>query len=173
MRALLPASSTPVLYQAAGCQSFLPRPIRQAQLERALTQMLAKRENIAPNLRRLPVATVASLIRPRRVLLAEDNAVNQKVVLYILQRLNAEVEVVQNGAEAVASASRSRFDLILMDCQMPEMDGFQATAVIRAAEGPSKRTPIVALTANAMQGGSRHGRLSAQARTQRRTPPYA
>ena len=135
--------------------------------------MLAKRENIAPNLRRLPVATVASLIRPRRVLLAEDNAVNQKVVLYILQRLNAEVEVVQNGAEAVASASRSRFDLILMDCQMPEMDGFQATAVIRAAEGPSKRTSIVALTANATPGGSRHGRLSAQARTQRRTPPNA
>ena len=86
------------------------------------------------------------------MLLAEDNAVYQKVALRILQRLNAEVEVVQNGAEAVAAASRSRFDLILMDCQMPELDGFQATAAIRAAEGPSKRTPIVALTANAMQG---------------------
>ena len=86
------------------------------------------------------------------MLLAEDNAVYQKVALRILQRLNAEVEVVQNGAEAVAAAGRGQFDLILMDCQMPEMDGFQATAAIRAAESPSKRTPIVALTANAMQG---------------------
>ena len=158
MRALLPASSTPVLYQAAGCQSFLPRPIRQAHLERALTQLLAKRETITPNLSRLLVATLPSAaahsanFQPRRVLLAEDNVVNQKVALRILQRLNAEVEVVKDGVEAVAAAGRSQFDLIFMDCQMPEMDGFQATAAIRAAEDPSKRTPIVALTANAMQG---------------------
>ena len=171
LRALLPASSTPVLYQAAawqrqhandaiaaGCQSFLPRPIRQAHLERALTQLLAKRETITPNLSRLLVATLPSAaahsanFQPRRVLLAEDNAVNQKVALRILQRLNAEVEVVKDGVEAVAAAGRSQFDLIFMDCQMPEMDGFQATAAIRAAEDPSKRTPIVALTANAMQG---------------------
>ena len=171
LRALLPASSTPVLYQAAawqrqhandaiaaGCQSFLPRPIRQAHLERALTQLLAKRETITPNLSRLLVATLPSAaahsanFQPRRVLLAEDNVVNQKVALRILQRLNAEVEVVKDGVEAVAAAGRSQFDLIFMDCQMPEMDGFQATAAIRAAEDPSKRTPIVALTANAMQG---------------------
>ena len=70
----------------------------------------------------------------------------------LLERLGNEVKVARNGAEAVAAAALEAFDIILMDCQMPEMDGFQATAAIRAAEGDTRHTPIIALTANAMQG---------------------
>jgi len=164
LRSLFPTAVIPVLYQAAawqrqqtaeaaraGCQFFLHYPIRQAHLERALMQLLAIRADTALNLCNLHAATVGP-VRSRRVLLAEDNVVNQKVALRILERLHAEVEVVRNGVEAVAATGRRPFDLILMDCQMPEMDGFQATAAIRAAEGPAKRTPIIALTANAMQG---------------------
>ena len=69
-----------------------------------------------------------------RVLLAEDNAVNREVAVAMLQGFGCEVEVAKNGREAVAAVDRGRFDLILMDCQMPEMDGFEATRVLREAE---------------------------------------
>jgi CheY-like chemotaxis protein len=75
------------------------------------------------------------------------------VATRILERLGATVDVAKNGVEALNAATRQRFDLILMDCQMPEMDGFQATGAIRASEAAGgRRTPIIALTANAMQG---------------------
>jgi PAS domain S-box-containing protein len=139
---------------AAGCQHFLPRPVRLSQLERALHEVLATREDPTQNLLHLCNAAAAALpARSLRVLLAEDNAVNQKVATRILERLGATVDVAKNGVEALNAATRQRFDLILMDCQMPEMDGFQATGAIRASEAPGgRRTPIIALTANAMQG---------------------
>ncbi len=138
---------------AAGCDLFLCRPVRQAHLERALTQMLAPRSAAANDIGALRRAvTINSAPHSRRVLLAEDNAVNQKVAVRLLERLGNEVKVARNGAEAVAAAALEPFDIILMDCQMPEMDGFQATAAIRVAEGDTRHTPIIALTANAMQG---------------------
>ena len=93
---------------------------------------------------------------PRRrssVLVAEDNPVNRKVVLRLLERRGHDVVVVGNGREAVEAVQQRRFDLVLMDCQMPVMDGFEATSSIRALEGEfGDHVPIVALTANAIEG---------------------
>lgn len=88
------------------------------------------------------------------ILIAEDNLVNQKVIVAILKMNGYKFEIVQDGVEAVSKYNPDRFDLILMDCQMPKMDGLKATENIRLTEEKMhwKRCPIVALTANAMRG---------------------
>jgi len=98
-------------------------------------------------------------VTPRRVLLAEDNVVNAKLAVRLLERLGCHVAVASNGHEALKMVQSIPFDLVFMDCQMPEMDGFEATRAIRAWENKSRvgqspvtQLPIVALTANAMQG---------------------
>ena len=90
-----------------------------------------------------------------QILVAEDNPVNQEVTREFLKNLGCSVEVVANGLEAVAALERTSYDLILMDCQMPEMDGFEATSLLRLKEqqqDQKQRTPIVAITANALEG---------------------
>jgi len=98
-------------------------------------------------------------VTPRRVLLAEDNVVNAKLAVRLLERLGCHVDVASNGHEALKMVQSIPFDLVFMDCQMPEMDGFEATRAIRAwentsrvGESPVSQLPIIALTANAMQG---------------------
>jgi CheY-like chemotaxis protein len=86
------------------------------------------------------------------VLLAEDTPANQKLITHILRKRGHHVAVANNGREAVQLAEQQDFDLILMDVQMPVVDGFQATGEIRAANGRSARLPIIAMTAHAMQG---------------------
>jgi PAS domain S-box-containing protein len=90
--------------------------------------------------------------RKRRVLIAEDNLMNQKVAVKLMQKVGYETDVVVNGKMAVAAVQKNSYDLVLMDCMMPEMDGFEATAEIRKMEGPARHTIIFALTANAMTG---------------------
>ena len=91
--------------------------------------------------------------RPLDVLLAEDNRVNQRLATRLLEKMGHHVTLTENGREAVAAANRHPFDLILMDVQMPEMDGLEATALIRANERVSgRRVPILALTAHVMKG---------------------
>ncbi len=87
-----------------------------------------------------------------RVLVAEDNPVNQRVAVRMLARLGISADVVANGLEAIESFGRQPYALVLMDCQIPELDGFEATTRIRAGEGPDRRTPIIAMTAAAMKG---------------------
>lgn len=86
-----------------------------------------------------------------RVLLVEDNPVNQRIAVHALQRLGMVVDAAVNGQEALDAVSKTRFDLIFMDCQMPGMDGYEATRHLRNLEVGS-RTPVIALTAHAMQG---------------------
>src|SRR5215472_17204502 len=98
-------------------------------------------------------ASIQPSERSLRVLLAEDNPVNQTLVIRILERLGHKVQVVNNGKEALRQVQAVEFDLILMDVQMPEMDGLEATTAIRQAErGTGKHIPIVAMTAHAMKG---------------------
>jgi CheY-like chemotaxis protein/HPt (histidine-containing phosphotransfer) domain-containing protein len=90
--------------------------------------------------------------RTVRVLLAEDNAMNQKVLVRTLARIGCRVDVAADGLEAVHAAARFRYDVILMDCQMPHMDGYAATTRLRAEMAGGPRVPIIALTANALAG---------------------
>ncbi len=135
---------------AAGFTAYLSRPIRSDTLADTLTRLVAPRCD-------LPIRAAADpQVNPPlpglRVLLADDNAVNQKVAAKMLEKFGCRIDLASSGREAVELWARVPYALILMDCQMPDMDGYEATAEIRRRENPDSRTPIVALTANAMTG---------------------
>ena len=135
--------------------AVVQQPIKQSALSVALASVLGVAR--ATPERRISDAsdrtTSSTLIATKRpLLLAEDNPVNQRVAVHVLGKLGYAVDVVDNGALAVAAVARGNYALVLMDCQMPEMDGFAATAAIRRAEAKSSHLPIIAMTANAMQG---------------------
>jgi CheY-like chemotaxis protein/HPt (histidine-containing phosphotransfer) domain-containing protein len=129
------------------------KPVRQTVLYESLVNVMAGRtqEALAPAATPNPAAATPAAIRGH-VLLVEDNVINQQVALGILQISGYSVTVVNNGREALDAHAQGGFDLILMDCHMPEMDGYEATRAIRQREAASsaKRIPIIALTANAM-----------------------
>jgi two-component system, sensor histidine kinase and response regulator len=136
-----------------GIAAYLTKPIKQSELFDAILTVLDIRE--APQEER-NVVTKHSVREGRaalRVLLAEDNVVNQRLAVMILNKRGYDVVVAVNGKEAVAAVEQEAFDVILMDVQMPEMDGFEATASIRKKEKDTGgHIPIIAMTAHAMKG---------------------
>ncbi|MCW5893330.1 MAG: response regulator [bacterium] len=137
--------------RAMGFAAALTKPVRQPHLLKALTAVVARPEPAprpaAPSAAAADAATPLGL----RVLLAEDNPVNQQVALAMLRRWGCRVDAVGNGREAVEALGRAPYDVVLMDVQMPEVDGLSATAAIRVREhAGGGHVPIVALTAHAM-----------------------
>ncbi|MEO7152838.1 MAG: response regulator [Burkholderiaceae bacterium] len=142
--------------------AYLAKPVRQSQLFDTLAGVLARRSHDAAQTPASPAAP-APAERPRidpglaaahplRILLAEDNAVNQKLALRLLQQMGYRADVAANGLEALAAVERQAYDVVLMDVQMPEMDGLEASRHIVAAAPSAQRPRSVAMTANAMAG---------------------
>ena len=143
----------------AGIAACLTKPVHQSELHDCLATVLGAA--ILPTVEspalaaQVPV-TQQSFARTR-LLVAEDNAVNQKVIVHMLEKLGYRADVVANGYEVVAALALIPYPLVLMDCRMPEMYGFEATMRIREAERRNgKHTPIIAMTANALQGDREH-----------------
>jgi two-component system, sensor histidine kinase and response regulator len=145
-------------FASMGFAAYLTKPVRARELRECLQHVLAHdaAEWTTGEHPLITRGTLANAACERRyggsVLVAEDNPVNQKVAQRFLERLGCTVSIAADGADAVAISARERFDVILMDMQMPVMDGLAATRAIRAREGGGARTPIVALTANALAG---------------------
>jgi len=145
----------------AGVAAYLTKPVRQSQLFHCLARVISQPMVLGEQSQ--PLDATAALVTEhipgerlvmsdKLILLAEDNIVNQKVAIRQLLKMGYRADAVANGREALEALTRIRYDAVLMDCQMPEMDGYEATAEIRRREGASVHTPIVAMTANALQG---------------------
>jgi CheY-like chemotaxis protein/HPt (histidine-containing phosphotransfer) domain-containing protein len=132
-----------------GISVYLTKPVRRAALHSAIKTALRKPGKHAPG-RGVEIKTRGAA--RLRVLVAEDNAVNQKLATSILERAGHEAIVVSNGKDAVDAVKNGKFDVVLMDVQMPLMGGFEATQLIREAESTESRIPIIAVTARAMKG---------------------
>jgi CheY-like chemotaxis protein/HPt (histidine-containing phosphotransfer) domain-containing protein len=139
----------------AGIEAYLTKPVRQSQLYDALATVMSTPE-ASP--KEDPRLVTRHTLRERRasaqarLLVAEDNEVNQKVAVMMLERLGYRADVAANGIEAVEALSRIPYAAVLMDVQMPKMDGYEATAKVRELEGTTRHTPIIAMTANALAG---------------------
>jgi len=132
--------------------AWLQKPARQALLRNCLLRQRSAPGEAAPS-PAPPEPTPVAI--HGRILLTEDNAVNREVAMAMLEILGCHVDLAENGRQAVEAISKKHYDLVLMDCQMPVMDGFAATAAIRqqeVASGNGRHVPIIALTANAMEG---------------------
>jgi CheY-like chemotaxis protein len=152
--------------QEAGIEASLGKPVKQSRLFDCLVTVIGHSEatNLwAPKLGAAPLPPLSAGLQARlggtRILLAEDNAVNQKVALGLLKKIGCTADAVGDGIEVIEALRRIPYALIFMDCQMPEMDGFEATRLIRRREvDPGQACPwkspvhIIALTASAMQG---------------------
>ncbi|HYL62508.1 MAG TPA: response regulator [Candidatus Methylomirabilis sp.] len=138
-----------------GISAYLLKPIRQSELREAIGRVLGAQteEGVIPLVTRFSLHDAREPGMFLRILLAEDNLVNQRLAVRLLEKRGHSVVVAGNGLEALQALEKERFDLVLMDVQMPEMDGLEATAAVRTKE---KRTgvhqPIIALTAHAMKG---------------------
>jgi CheY-like chemotaxis protein len=141
----------------AGIAAWLTKPVKESALYDAVVSVLGSRavrigrsDSAAGGVHDEAAATPGA--KTIRILVAEDNAVNQKVALRMLSKLGYRADVVANGREVLDALGRAPYDIILMDCSMPEMDGFEATAAIRRLEDSRHGPVIIAMTANALQG---------------------
>ncbi|MDF1798006.1 MAG: response regulator [Planctomycetota bacterium] len=141
----------------AGAAGQLTKPVRLTQLRKAILMTLGMQERSKEQDERPsaldPDAELLAKRAQKRILLVEDNAVNQRIAVALLKKNGFNCTLANNGEEAVQTLSQLPFDLVLMDCQMPVMDGYEATSVIRKREQRTgHRIPIIAMTANAMEG---------------------
>jgi two-component system, sensor histidine kinase and response regulator len=141
--------------EALGCEGYLLKPTKQSQLFDTIITVLNQRNN-TPEREPIPVITRHTIAEQKfkqvRILVAEDNPMNQKLAMALLTRAGYPAEIMENGKLVVDALKKTSYDLIFMDVQMPEMDGFEATKIIREMEGEKKHTPIIAMTAHAMKG---------------------
>ena len=140
-----------------GFDAYLTKPVKQSQLYDCLatvTDMHRESEKDRPVAIVTRHTLAEDLKRRVRILLAEDNIINQKVALNMLKKFGYHADVVANGKEAVSALKMIPYDIVLMDCQMPEMDGYEATGEIRNPESKvlNLKVPVIAMTANAMKG---------------------
>lgn len=136
-----------------GISAYLSKPIYQIDLKEAIQQALKQPDKQLPKKTLITRHSIREARQKFEILLVEDNIVNQKVAVRILENMGHKVAVAENGEEGVAQYKSSKFDIILMDIQMPKMDGYAATKKIRTLEKKSGlRIPIVAMTAHAMKG---------------------
>ncbi|HTB86582.1 MAG TPA: two-component regulator propeller domain-containing protein [Steroidobacteraceae bacterium] len=141
-------------FAALGFAAYLLKPVSQRNLRECLVRVMSV-DGAKWHERTQPIVLAErteGIFDDRLILLAEDNLVNQKVGRQTLAKIGYKVDVVSNGAEAIAAWETGRYHLILMDCQMPVMDGYQAAQEIRLRERGTRHIPIIALTADAMQG---------------------
>jgi CheY-like chemotaxis protein len=137
---------------AAGFVECRSKPVRQSRLLDCLKKAAANVPVKSPAQENQKPSAEPLVYSPVRILLAEDNAVNQKVALAHLRKLGYHADLVENGYEVLAALERKCYDIVLMDCQMPDMNGYTAAATIREREGTQRHTYIIAMTANALAG---------------------
>lgn len=166
---ILPLGERTQIIEQAGFNGYLARPVKEVTLYKSLIQLAEQQRAALKSAAIEPIDSRSEFVTPYsfsqytppkvtptsgqpRILLAEDNLVNQKVAVRMLEKLGCDIDIALNGSEVLSMWRNHSYDLIFMDCHMPVMDGYQATREIRSSEQDGQHIPIVALTANALEG---------------------